>query len=137
MGLFLRRERLVRAVGAVFSSMTAEGSDRSTRVLRRRLSPGFERWQLSLPAGAERATSAEEWAGALVLVEEGTLEVSCLAGGRRTFVAGDQLALGWLPLKTLHNPGPGRMRLVAVRRRADRPTEPFLHLHRRRRIGSP
>ncbi|MDP8904702.1 MAG: hypothetical protein M3N29_05205 [Chloroflexota bacterium] len=117
--------------------MTRDRDDDCPPLLQPRLPAGFDRWRLSLPAGAERATSAQEWAGALVMVEQGTIEVSCVAGGRCRFVAGDVLALGWLPLKALRNPGPGVMQLVAIRRRGDRPTTVFLHLHRPRRVRSP
>lgn len=91
-------------------------------VLRRDLPPTFERWTLVLAPGAERPADAARWAGALVLVEQGRLEVDCRAGGRRTFVAGDLLVLGWLPLCTLRNPGPLPARLVAVRRCDEQPT---------------
>jgi hypothetical protein len=76
----------------------------------------FQAWNLSLAPGATRATTAAEWAGALVVVECGTLRVDCLAGASITFIAGDHLALGWLPVQRLHNVGSDEMRLVAVRR---------------------
>lgn len=76
----------------------------------------FEAWNLSLAPGATRATTAAEWADTLVVVECGTLRVDCLAGASRTFIAGDHLALGWLPVQRLHNVGSDEMRLVAVRR---------------------
>lgn len=77
---------------------------------------GFDAWNLSLAPGATHATTAAEWADALVVVECGTLRVDCLAGASRTFRAGDHLALGWLPVRRLHNVGSDEMRLVAVRR---------------------
>jgi hypothetical protein len=81
------------------------------------LPSAYQRWRLELAPGSERDTSAAEWAGALVLIESGTIDVGCLAGGQRTFVEGDLLALGWLPLKWMRNPGADVARLVAVRRR--------------------
>jgi hypothetical protein len=81
---------------------------------RRPLPPAFERWRVELAAGAERSTDAGDWAGALVLV--------CHAGGRRTFAEGDLLALGWLPLRSLRNPGVQPTTILAVRRR--RPPSP-------------
>lgn len=93
--------------------------------------PGrLERWRYALEPGEARPTDAAEWAGALVLIESGILEAHCQAGGHRTFRAGDILALGWLPLRLLHNPGLEATSLVAVRRRGDRPTEPFLRIVR-------
>ncbi len=95
----------------------------------------FVRWSLRLEPGEQRPTSADEWAGAFVVIEHGTLQVDCLAGGSRTFVAGDQLALGWLPLRTLRNVGDGEVRLSAVRR-GPPPNEPFLHLTRSQGVAS-
>lgn len=87
------------------------------RALRRRsLPPGIERWRLTIDVGGARSTGAAEWAGAIVLVEAGRIEVECEAGGRRSFEAGDLLVLSWLPLRTIHNRGPGAARLLAVRR---------------------
>jgi hypothetical protein len=79
----------------------------------------YERWRLELAPGASQPTSGAEWAGALVLVETGELRVDCLAGGSRTFFAGDLLALAKLPLRMLVNPGTVAVRLIAVRRRKD------------------
>jgi hypothetical protein len=99
-------------------------------VTRSDLPTTFERWQLVLAPGAERPTDPAEWAGALVLVEQGRLAVDCRAGGQRTFETGDLLVLGWLPLRTLRNPGHAPVRLVAVRRRGDRPTAGLLRVIR-------
>ena len=99
-------------------------------VTRPDLPPTFERWQLLLAPGAERPADPGEWAGALVLVERGRLDVDCRVGGRHTFESGDLLVLGWLPLRTLRNPGPEPVRLVAVRRRGDRPTAGLLRVIR-------
>ncbi len=81
------------------------------------LPPSFGRWRLSLAPGERRATSAAEWADTFVFVEAGTLQVQCAAGGLRTFRKGDVLVLGWVPLRTLHNPGIAPTTLLAVRRR--------------------
>jgi hypothetical protein len=91
----------------------------------------FERWRVELAPGTARPTDASHWAGAVVLIEGGRLEVDCERGGRRTFAAGDLLVLGWLPLRALRNPGSVPTRLVAVRRRDDRPTAGVLRVVRR------
>ncbi len=110
------------------------GSDPTRRALvRDELPAEYERWRLELAAGVDRPTDAGEWAGALVLIEQGVLEVDCAAGGSRTFVAGDLLALGWLPLVRLRSVGREPVRLLAVRRREARPSTPFLHVGRIRR----
>jgi glyoxylate utilization-related uncharacterized protein len=90
------------------------------------LPAGFERWRLVVPVGASRATRGEEWAGAMVLVEQGSMEVFCQAGGSRIFQEGDLLVLGLLPLRSLHNTAQVELRLLAVRRAEHRPREPFL-----------
>jgi hypothetical protein len=94
------------------------------------LPPGFERWRLEIGPLTERPTHAREWAGAIVLVESGVLEAICELGGFRRFVAGDLLALGWLPLVRLRNPGREPVRLVAVRRRGHVSTAPTLDVRR-------
>ena len=118
--------------------MTADSraDDPTPRLLHGALPPALERWRVALAPGTERPTDAAEWAGALVVVESGRIEVGCMAGGHRTFVAGDMLALGWLPLSTLRNPGRETVRLVAVRRRGQLATDPFLDVNGERRLGS-
>lgn len=83
------------------------------------LPPAFERFRLVLGPGEQRPTRPADWTGCLVLIERGAIEVDCDAGGMRSFVTGDLLALGWLPIHTLRNPGAAEASLVAVRRRAD------------------
>ena len=105
-------------------------TDEAAFLTRPDLPEGFERWEVSVPARGRRATSAGEWAGALVRVEGGTLEVGCLAGGHETFHAGDLLALGWLPIVELRNAGDEEVRLLAVRRRGSTPRAAYLHVDR-------
>ena len=90
--------------------------------------PGIERWAMDVPPAAEWLTSRAEWVGALVLVEQGVIELDCLAGGRCRYVAGDLIAPSWLPLTRMRNPGAEPARLVAVRREI--PARP------RQRVGS-
>ena len=116
--------------------MDADGG-LAARLTAPNLPPSFDRWQVVVPPGTARPTSAAEWAGCLVLVEDGNIEVECLAGGHRSFSAGDLLALGWLPLRTIRNVGDGEARLLAVRRHGRLPAEPFLHVQRVRRAKPP
>jgi hypothetical protein len=90
--------------------------------------PGFERWRSVLEPRSERATHPAEWAGALVLIESGVVEVTCRAGGQRTFRAGDLIALGWLPITRLRNPSDVVTRIVAVRRSGAPPTEEYVRI---------
>jgi predicted enzyme related to lactoylglutathione lyase len=117
------------------ASAIMEGRELERLLERPDLTAAFERWRVVLPPGSERPTSAEEWSGAVVLVQAGALEVECLAGGRRTFAAGDLLVLGWLPLRSLRNVGLTEVRLLCVRRAGDRPRDAFLEVvrHQRRR----
>lgn len=94
------------------------------------LPPAFERFRLVLRPGEQRPTRPADWTGCLVLIERGAIEVDCDAGGMRSFVTGDLLALGWLPIHTLRNPCAAEASLVAVRRRDPRTGESFLHVTR-------
>ena len=77
---------------------------------------GFERRAMTVTPGSERRTSAEDWAGALVIVERGSIEVVCRGGARRTFGEGSYLCLSWLPVEWLRNPGPVDATVAAYRR---------------------
>jgi hypothetical protein len=89
---------------------------RLVRTLTRESIPStFERWRIAIPPGAALVTKAGEWTDCLVLVESGRIEVAGLAGSRGPFEAGDLLALTWLNVCGLHNPGPEEARLVAIR----------------------
>ncbi len=81
------------------------------------LAVGFERWRMVVPAGSERATSADDWADALVIVEHGAIEVVCRDGARQTFGPGSLLCLSWVTVACLRNPGPSDAVIAAVRRR--------------------
>lgn len=104
--------------------------DEAAFLTRPDLPDGFERWELELAARTTRPTTSDEWAGALVRIESGILEVGCEAGGQETFRAGDLLALGWLPLVELRNPGDEPVRILAVRRRGALTTRSYLHVTR-------
>ncbi len=94
----------------------ADAAELAVLLGREHLPPGFERWRLIIRPGEERRATGAEWAGAVVLVERGALAVECQAGGSRTFDAGDLLALGLLPLRSLRNRGMDELSLLAIRR---------------------
>lgn len=102
----------MRTGGGLARTLTREG-----------IQPTFDRWRLAIPSGAALLTKAGEWTDCLVMVESGTIEVVGEAGSRGRFEAGDLLALTWLRVCGLHNPGPDEARLVAIRplRRSDTP----------------
>lgn len=92
-------------------------ADLAEALRRSDLPPAFERFRAVLAPGDSRPTRPADWAGCLVLVERGTVEVVCDPGTMRSFGAGDLLALGWLPVRALRNLGAGEACLLAVRRR--------------------
>jgi hypothetical protein len=97
--------------------------DGAEPVIPARLAAGFERWTVTVAAGADRPTSSDEWAGALVVIERGAIEVVCRGGAHRAFGCGSYLSLSWLPVVCLRNPGPGDAVVVAYRR-VERPKAP-------------
>lgn len=72
---------------------------------------------MRLGPGEHRLSSGVEWAGAIVVVVQGSVDVVCLTGNRQRFAAGEMVCLDWLQLHSLANPCATPARLVAVRRR--------------------
>ncbi|MEA2444880.1 MAG: hypothetical protein QOJ12_2172 [Thermoleophilales bacterium] len=83
----------------------------------RRISPAFQLRLITVAPGAERPYDADEWRGALVVVEVGEIELESLCGRRWQFGAGDVLWLADLPLHALHNPGSEPAVIAAVTKR--------------------
>jgi hypothetical protein len=90
----------------------------------RMLPPTVERWRTIIVAGESITSHETEWAGALVVVERGTLRVECREGGAQSFRSGSMLALDWLPLRRLCSDGAEAVSLLALRRSVirDEPT---------------
>jgi hypothetical protein len=88
-------------------------------LLGRPLPPAFVRREVVLAPDAERAYVAAEWRDALVIVEEGSLELVGLSGTRRRLECGAILWLWDLPLCSLRNPGSVNTRIVGISRRND------------------
>ena len=82
-----------------------------------RLAAGFECVRVTIPPGADHPTSADDWSGAIVVIEAGAIEVVCRGGARRSFGRGSFLALSWLPVVCLRNAGPAEAIVVGYRRR--------------------
>ena len=101
----------------------ARGEGLVRTLARERIPPTFDRWRIAIPPGAALVTRAGEWTDCLVLVETGRIEVAGEAGSRGPFEAGDLLALTWLNVCGLHNPGPEEACLLAIRplRKRDEP----------------
>jgi hypothetical protein len=77
----------------------------------------FARRTVVLDPGTSRPYDNAEWHDAVVVVECGTVDLECTAGGRRRFTAGAVLWLTGISLRALHNAGVDPVVLVAVTRR--------------------
>lgn len=73
---------------------------------------------MTIPAQATVPFVEDDWVGALVLIQQGTVDLCCSRGGRRRFVKGAVLFLNGLGLTELHNPGVEDVVLVALSRGA-------------------
>ena len=76
----------------------------------------FERRTVTVEAGSERSYDPAEWFDALVVVEQGEVDLECCSGGSVRFMQGDVLWLTGLPVRALRNPGPDAAVLVAISR---------------------
>jgi hypothetical protein len=111
--------------------LTENGRDRGRRsFLGSRVPRGFEVRRIVVDCGAERIYDQAEWLDAIVLVEEGEVELECVRGSRHRFGRGDLLWLAGLPLRVLRCRGSGPVVLLAV----SRPTDE-LHPVRSRKHG--
>ena len=72
---------------------------------------------ITLAPGTSRPFDAADWAGALVILECGELELEALTGCRVRLLRGAIFWLAGLPLRCLHNPGRDAAVLIAVSRR--------------------
>jgi hypothetical protein len=101
------------AVNAVIED---ERNDERVSFLGGRLPEGFVCREVTIECGSERPYDAGEWGGAIVVVEEGELELECQGGSRARFASGSILFFEALGLLTLRNPGDARVLLTAVTR---------------------
>ena len=72
---------------------------------------------VTLEPGEVRPYDPAEWVDALVVLEEGSVELEGMAGTRRRVAKGAVLWLAGLPLRAVHNIGRHPAVLVAVSRR--------------------
>jgi hypothetical protein len=71
---------------------------------------------IAVAAGGEMSSHPTEWAGALVVVECGVLEVECARGSRASFPAGSLLCLALVPVRWLRNRGEETVVLTVLSR---------------------
>jgi hypothetical protein len=88
-------------------------------LLHGRIPDGFELRMWVVEPGATVPYDDAEWAGSLVTVEDGEIELRCDQGGSRRFGRGSMLALEGLGLVAFHGCGPEPTVLAAISRRVD------------------
>jgi hypothetical protein len=86
-------------------------------LLGKELGPEFRRRVVAIAPGRSQDYVAVEWHDAIVVVENGQVELEHVDGSRNCFREGAILPLAKLPLRRLHNPGSELVVLVAVSRR--------------------
>lgn len=87
------------------------------------LPEGFHRRVVRVEPGLELAFEPSRWLSAIVLVEQGEVELECRAGACRRFGPGAMIPMARLPLRLLRNAGAEPLVLVAVSRgRRSHPT---------------
>ena len=84
----------------------------------RRLPASLRRRSVRIEPGASRPYDDAEWRDALVVLEDGEVELEARCGRRLALRTGAILWLAGLPLRALHNRGTVVATLVAVSRRS-------------------
>jgi hypothetical protein len=105
--------------------MTADDST-GEAIFRDPLPAGFSRRVLRVAPGLELDLDAPGIPDALVLVQEGEIELECRAGTRRRFGRGSMIPITRLPAAHARSVGPGPLVLVTVSRASLPRTDEFL-----------
>ena len=87
---------------------------------------GFSRRVLRVAPGLDLDLHLNDLPDAIVVVEQGELELECRAGTRRRFGRGSMIPIARLPVSRVHSVGPGPLVLVAVSRAPLQATDDFL-----------
>ena len=95
-------------------------------LLRGPLPEGFSRRAIRIAPGGEVAVQQCGLPDAIVVVEDGELELECRAGTRRRFGRGSMIPIALLPVARLRSVGSGPLVLVAVARAALPVSDEFL-----------
>jgi hypothetical protein len=80
------------------------------------LPPGFSRRVFHVAPGLELGLEPGGLPDAIVVVEQGELELECRAGTCRRFPPGSMIPIARLPVSHLRSVGPGPLVLIAVSR---------------------
>jgi hypothetical protein len=105
--------------------MTADESA-GDALFRDPLPEGFSRRVFRVAPGGELGVEASQLPDAIVIVEEGELELECRSGTCRRFGRGSMIPIAQLPVTHIRSIGPGPLVLVAVSRASLRATDEFL-----------
>jgi hypothetical protein len=105
--------------------MTADDSA-GDALFRDPLPAGFSRRVLRVVPGLELDLDAPGVPDAIVLVEEGEIELECREGTRRRFGRGSMIPISRLPVAHARSVGPGPLVLVTVSRASLTGTDEFL-----------
>jgi hypothetical protein len=105
--------------------MTAKESE-GDAVFRDPLPKGFSRRVFRIAPGLKLSLEPGFLHDAIVVVEDGELEVECRSGTRRRFGRGSMIAITRIPIAGLRSVGAGPLVLVAVSRASLPATDEFL-----------
>jgi hypothetical protein len=92
------------------------GESAGDALFRDPLPEGFSRRVFRIAPGLELCLEPGGLPDAIVVVEQGELELECRAGAWRRFGRGSMIPIALLPVAHLRNVGPGPLVLVAVSR---------------------
>jgi hypothetical protein len=90
------------------------------------LPAGFSRRVLRVAPGFELGLEADDLSDAIVVVEQGELELECQAGTCRRFGCGSMIPIARLSITHVRSVGRGPLVLVAVSRASPPGTDEFL-----------
>jgi quercetin dioxygenase-like cupin family protein len=82
----------------------------------------FRRRVVELSPGEDLSVDSGSWRDAIAFVEEGEVELECVAGERRRFARGAVLCFP-PPVRLLRNRGGEPARLIAISRRTREPSK--------------
>ena len=104
--------------------MTGDGCD-GEALFRGPLPEGFSRRVFRVAPGLELGLDPDRLPDAVVVVEQGELELECRAGTCRRFGRGSMIPIARLPVSHLRSVGAGPLVLVAVSRARPSATDEF------------
>ena len=101
------------------------GESAGDALFRDPLPAGFSRRVLRVAPGLEFDFEATGVPDAIVVIDEGALELECTTGARRRFGRGAMIPIARLPVARARSVGPGPLVLIAVSRASLPGTDEF------------